>query len=918
MIQKRLVTIGLVIASLANFAYGHSEHDKSRFVSPSGKDVGQCDNVLRPCKTIAYAVKQANKGDSVLLASGQYKVSSSEELFFLKSALVPISGGYNRFDHFQSQSPQTNITTLTNVPQEMAELLRAKGFKVLADGKSLASQDELKQMLTDYQQLNQRQADVMCQEGKAGVFSCDNVDLLAHVPLSEMSSKPGSGSDIWGHVDLNNNREYAIMTLLNGTVVIDVTDPTNPVEVGTINGVNSSWRDVKVYQYYDQNLNLWQAYAYVTTEGSNSGATDYVTVIDLNSLPNTISVVEKNRAVSTAHNIYISNVDYSLNVALPGQTPSLQLVGANNLSGAFQSYSLTDPRTLTQGGNKYFGSGYTHDGTSIVINDDRAQQQCGISEGSCTVFVDFNEKEMKLWNITEPNNTKSLGDVSYSDVPSSAQYVHSGWGTDDNQYVLLHDEFDEYRGGLNTTVRIFSIADLANPVQVGQWTGATSAIDHNGYVRGNRYYMSNYERGLTILDITDPSTPEQVGFFDTYTPSDGASFNGAWGVYPFLPSGNILISDINSGLYVLKDNAKSSAVGQFSFASKQIATEQGVDLSIAVSRHGTDLTNAASVSYQVIAGSAEAGADFTLADGTLVWQANDNADKTITAAIADKLDDAELPESFFIRLYNPSNGATLGDNSYVTINLAGKEDNGAASFALASLDVAEQNEQLVVTVNRIGSSAGELLVDYTSIADTAIAGEDFEQVAGQLSWSSGDSEGKTILVNIINDSEEEEAERFTIQLTSVDGSRIGINEQIEINIADDDQNHKPVISLSENFQVNTDQNVNLIAAVSDPDNDDMTFLWQQTAGSEVTITDAEQSTASFVAPSTAGTLSFSFTATDYRGASSTATITLTVVAPNVVVEPKPATSSGGGASWLILFMLISSVMVNRVLCRKYK
>ena len=71
--------------------------------------------------------------------------------------------------------------------------------------------------------------------------------------------------------------------------------------------------------------------------------------------------------------------------------------------------------------------------------------------------------------------------------------------------------------------------------------------------------MSNYERGLTILDITDPATPTEAGYFDTYTPSDNASFNGAWGVYPFLPSGNILVSDINSGLYVLSFSGRNSS-----------------------------------------------------------------------------------------------------------------------------------------------------------------------------------------------------------------------------------------------------------------------------------------------------------------------------------------------------------------------
>ena len=167
-----------------------------------------------------------------------------------------------------------------------------------------------------------------------------------------------------------------------------------------------------------------------------------------------------------------------------------------------------------------------------------------------SIFIDFNEKEMKLWDISDASSSKLLGAAEYSDVSKANMYVHSGWGSEDQQYVFVHDEFDEYKGGLNSTLRIFSIKDLNNPAQVGQWTGPTRAIDHNGFVRGNRYYMSNYERGLTVLDISNPAAPTEIGFFDTFTPSNNASFNGAWGTYPFLPSGNILVSDINSGLYV--------------------------------------------------------------------------------------------------------------------------------------------------------------------------------------------------------------------------------------------------------------------------------------------------------------------------------------------------------------------------------
>lgn len=900
------ITISFMVFSLP--ASAHSEHDKARFVANTGKDVGQCDNVLRPCKTIEYAVSKANKGDKVLVASGHYSIESADELFYLKGSLVPVLGGYNRFDHFQSQSPQNNVTQLSNVPSELATELREKGFNVIADGKTFENDKALKKKFANYAELSKRQSEQVCTNGKAGVFDCENVDLLAHIPLTEMSSNPSAGSDIWGHVDLNTGNEYAIMGLYDGIIVVDVTDPVNPVEVGTINGVNSSWRDVKVYQYYDTDINLWQAYAYATTEGSNNGSTDYVTIIDLNNLPNTVTIVEKNKVVATAHNVYISNVDYTLNIALPNQTPSLQLVGANSRSGAFQSYLLDNPKTLVTSALKYYGSGYTHDGASLAIDDERAINNCGLTSGTCTVFIDFNEKEMKLWNITDPNSSSQLGSAEYNDVDKSNQYVHSGWGTEDKNYVLLHDEFDEYRGGLNTTVRIFSIEDLNNPVQVGQWTGPTKAIDHNGFVRGNRYYMSNYERGLTILDITDPTTPETVGFFDTFTPSNNPSFNGAWGVYPFLPSGNILVSDINSGLYILRDNAKSSAKGQFAFSSREFSTEQGTTLSIDVERNGVNIEESVAVSYQVIQGSANLDSDFDAVNDTITWAANDNTAKTITIDILPDLTSTELPETFYIRLFNPQNGATLGKNSYTTISIAGIQDSGTGSFNQAEATISENVGDYIVEVNRAGSTSGELTFDYKLTSEQATIGVDVIDASGQISWADGNNDTKQITITVLNDDIEEENESLTLTLSEVNNARIGTNGTMTITIADDDKNDAPSVTVGENFEANTSQTVTLTATADDADNDEMTYLWAQTAGDNVTITNADSLSANFIAPNTASVLTFEFTATDFRGASNSSSVTITVVAPVEVITVTPSKSGGGGSVnlYLLLLLLVSA------------
>ena len=73
------------------------------------------------------------------------------------------------------------------------------------------------------------------------------------MPLSEFSSRPSAANDIWGHVDLNTGDEYALIGLRNGIAVVNVTDPeTAPKKSAPVSGANSAWRDIKVYQYFDE------------------------------------------------------------------------------------------------------------------------------------------------------------------------------------------------------------------------------------------------------------------------------------------------------------------------------------------------------------------------------------------------------------------------------------------------------------------------------------------------------------------------------------------------------------------------------------------------------------------------------------------------------------------------------------------
>lgn len=880
----------------------HAEHDKARFVASTGEDKGNCNNRFRPCKTVTYAAQHANKGDKILVAQGDYQIETEQDLLYFTGEVVPVLGGFNQVDQYQGQNPDTYLTSVSGVPVEYADKLSQQGFSVIRDTKAQTKLRFSSKGLStsQLQTMQSQQRNVDCVDGTAEGFDCLNMSLLAHMPLDDftesLTSKPDSASDIWGFIDLNTQKEYAIIAFQNGVSVVDVSEPTTPQIIGSITGISSTWRDIKVYQYFEHTTLRWVSYAYVTTE-ANEG----LTIIDLNDLDNGISIVKRQTIDRTAHNIYISNLDYGLNIALANQQPAVHILGSDKFFGSFRTYSLSDPQTLsaTYSLSSATANDYTHDAASVTINDARAQTDCvASSNDSCLVILDFNEGTMRLWDHTNQEQATEIGVGTYP----NAAYTHSGWWSEDKQYVLVHDEIDEQRFGLNTTINIFDISSLTTPILVGTWQGPTRAIDHNGFVRGNRYYMSNYERGLTVLDITDPSNPSEVGFFDTYPVSNNAGFNGAWGVYPFLPSGNILVSDINSGLYILKDQSLDNDVGKLSFASEEFIVQEGNNIELIVNKTGTGATT---VGYEIVPGSANLD-DFELISGELTWSINDTSTKSIQ--ITTHLDTSdEITESFFVRLFNPQNGATLTYPNIATVKLTDSFYQGQVVFTSDEFKVKETDATVMIPVARQGGSDSAIQVSYQLTAGTAQLNTDVMPSSGILSWQDGDSENKFIEISLVDDQDTEELENLILSLSADDPALLGTQSTLNIQIRDDESNQPPTATAPQDIEVNTRQTVTLTGSGSDPEEQAITYTWQQVSGANVSINNANNTQMSFSAPMTAGSLVFSFTVTDDFGETATANVNVNVVAP---VQPTSNTSGGGSLSFWWLFSLLSIGLIR--------
>jgi choice-of-anchor B domain-containing protein len=659
-------------------AASHDDTLGARFVDPQGVNGSDCLEHHEPCRSIQYALAQAEPGNTVKVAAGIYDMSGVEPGSFL-FGVIKAQGGYREDEHFARQEPEANPTILVGVDPRYRQAMMRLGFQWAADRASA------EQGIVDDSPAAALQATAIaamsCSQGFAGQFPCRNVDFQAQISLNQFTSQPGSAANVWGLVDLNDNREYAVVGLRNGTAVVDVTDPVNPRQVTTVPGNSSTWREVKIYQHFDAADNRFRAYAYVTTEAANSG----LQVLDLSGLPDSVTLATTLVDTGSQHTNYVSNIDYATNMALPGATAFLYLAGSNIEGGAWRAYSLAnpaEPQFLRQAP----AGQYMHDSTSLLITDQRTTQ-CAQAHNPCEILVDFNENTVDLWDVTDKAQPVMLSSTTYSDV----SFTHSGWPTADQRHIIVHDELDEIQRGLFTQIYTMNVDDLQNPFIQASYQGPNTTTDHNGYMKGSLYYVSHYRRGLVVFDASNPAELREIGNFDTFLePSaDSAGTDGAWGVYPFYPSGTVVISDISNGLFILRDRTATLAqsAGQIGFAGTTTSVSENAGSAVVTVRRSNGFAGAVSIQFDTSDLTASAGSDYTTTSGTLNWAAGDLADRTITVSLLNDSQSEDV-ESLRITLSDVRGGATL---------------DGAATF-----DVQITNDDLA-TPRPVGGGGGGAL-----------------------------------------------------------------------------------------------------------------------------------------------------------------------------------------------------------------
>ena len=313
-------------------------------------------------------------------------------------------------------------------------------------------------------------------------------------------------SGMWGYV-APNGKEYALLGTTTGIAVIDCTNGSAPVERGYFPWASSTWREVRTYG----------TYAYVTTEAAAG-----FLVLDLTNpdAPTSLGIVGAANH-GNAHNI---GVDMG--------TGRIYIVGTNNGVAVYDgAANPANPPFIgfaaPSGNNNYF-----HD---LTIEN-------GVGYGAMIYTGIF-----RLWNM----NTWPPTTISDSLTPSA--FCHNAWPTANSNITVTTDERD------GSLIRFYDTTNKAAPVPISQMTMDPRTVPHNAYIIGNIAHVAWYTEGYQAVDFSDPTTPVVVASYDTW-PGASGGYNGAWGCFPFLPSGNVYISDRATGLYVLKPSFTDLAI----------------------------------------------------------------------------------------------------------------------------------------------------------------------------------------------------------------------------------------------------------------------------------------------------------------------------------------------------------------------
>ncbi len=358
---------------------------------------------------------------------------------------------------------------------------------------------------------------IVCQFATAQVQEATLIGRWFNDDLPGSWAYDNTYNEIWGlHV---NDTEYAIIGSTAGTHFIDLSDPYNPEETFFVEG-GSTGGQIIHRDYHDHKGYLYA----VADEGANST----LQIIDISRLPDEIELVyDANNLIRRTHNLFIDEATDKLYTGISQ--------GTSNQYSPLRVFDITEPANPVEIGSyssfDNFQIGQVHD---LFVRNDTAYMNCGPEGFAVAYFADM-------------DNPITLATLSPAEYMQSG-YNHSGWLSENGDYYYMADET------WGTDIKVMdmrSLPDIFFTDFIDAGNENEYSIPHNQIVHDNKLYSSYYYDGLVVWDLDNPAEPTLSWHYATTDYPHQQNYEGAWGVYPFLPSGLVLVSDMQYGLFVL-------------------------------------------------------------------------------------------------------------------------------------------------------------------------------------------------------------------------------------------------------------------------------------------------------------------------------------------------------------------------------
>lgn len=424
-------------------------------------------------------------------------------------------------------------------------------------------------------------------------YASFNVTMLSHFNDTNLAKVDGdqTWNDVIGWHDTATGKEYLIAGTTDSIYFFDISNPLQMILCDVVFGKsrNAINRDYAIYSHY--------IYC-VSDRTSPLGA---LQIFDMQYLPDSVHKVYEDGTLGImTHTIFIDTLKAKLYMCTNSYGLGISALDVLSLRNPEKPTFMTrlNPNAFERVHEAY------------VRND--------------TAYLSCEEEGLFIYNMRDTANPILLGSIK-PPYPQNG-YNHSSWLNSTGQYIMFTDEVPFGLG-----IKIYDLKDISAPDFVSVFNSNIGATPHNAYWKDRFAYASSYEDGVQIYDTKNIASPTVAGFFDTYGKNPigvYSGFHGCWGVWPFLPSGVILASDMSEGLFVLKTESTLSTneASDNSFSQLKVYPNPFVE-SFSVKLFSTIKQN---INIKI-----------TSVEGKELYQKNDELNTGINEIVLDKID--ELP-----------------------------------------------------------------------------------------------------------------------------------------------------------------------------------------------------------------------------------------------------------------------------------